>query len=178
MYWPTPTWRWMMVPPIGASTSTSGLAVARLGVFLQGRDLGIGLAEDAQAAAHGAQRDIGGIQAALRGGEVHLALLPVLQRPALGVVQIVRALLAGLRHAQLGAGGAQRGDGGDQVVLRLHELAGLDGEQRLALLHDFAGLGDDLGDAAGIGREHRRVEVVVDGDHARRCAARPRSCGS
>jgi hypothetical protein len=48
----------------------------------------------------------------------------------------------------------------------LHELAGLDGEQRCAALDQVAGPGDQLADPAGIGREHRRRGVLVDRDLA------------
>src|SRR6202012_4191502 len=58
------------------------------------------------------------------------------------------------------------GHGGDEDVLALHILARLDGEERRPGLDMIAGLRDQAGDAAGIGREDRRRGVFVDADLA------------
>ena len=72
----------------------------------------------------------------------------------------------GLRERQPRLRLLDAGDGGDQVVLALHELARLDREQRRAALDDVARLGDQAADAAGVGREDRRGGVLVDRDLA------------
>ena len=72
----------------------------------------------------------------------------------------------GLRERQPRLRLVDAGDGGDQIVLALHELARLDREQRRAALDDVARLGDQAADAAGEGREDRRGGVLVDRDLA------------
>jgi hypothetical protein len=54
----------------------------------------------------------------------------------------------------------------DEVVLRLHHVGGFDGEQRLPNGHGIAGLDEQLGHPAGVGREDRSGAVLIDGDLA------------
>jgi hypothetical protein len=93
-------------------------------------------------------------------------LLPLLQRSGIGVEQGVLALLGGLGEAQLRLGGAVGRQRRNQVVLRLRELHGFDGKQRLALPDLVAGIGHDPRHATGQGRKHRRGAVPVQGDLA------------
>ena len=59
-----------------------------------------------------------------------------------------------------------RGHRGDEIVLRLNVVGGLDHEQRLALATLIARPGQKFGDPAGIGREHRRRAIFIDRDLA------------
>src|ERR1700757_2557349 len=74
----------------------------------------------------------------------------------------MRALLGSLSHSELRAGALQIGERGDQVVLRLHELASMDDKKRSAGLDDVAEDGDDFDDPSGIMREYRRRQIVID----------------
>ena len=58
------------------------------------------------------------------------------------------------------------GHGGNEIVLRLHVVGGLDHEQRLSLGNGVARPRQQFGDPAGIGRKHRRRAVLVDRDLA------------
>ena len=142
----------------------------RLGIHLprvlERADVGVALAQDAQAVAHGGERDLGAAEVALGAGQIDLGLLPILERAGLGIVQRVLPLLVGLRQSELRARFVERGRGGDEVVLPLHELRSGNRQQRRAALDPVAGLGEELGDAAGIGREDRRGHIIVDGDLA------------
>src|SRR5262249_31290294 len=102
----------------------------------------------------------------LRRHEVGLRLLPILQRAALRVVEFVRSLFVDLRLRELRARCLEGSDRGDQVVHHLHEFGRLDGEERRARGNDITEFGDKPGDTPRIGREDRRVEVVVDRDVA------------
>ena len=88
MYWPRPTWRWVTVPPIGAVTIATGSS-CRVGALFERGDLVVALAEDAQPVAHRGERDIGAAQGVLRGRQIGLALLPILERAAIGEIQLV-----------------------------------------------------------------------------------------
>ena len=98
--------------------------------------------------------------------EVRLRLLEVLERAAADRLQFALPLLGGLRQQEPRARLLDAGDGGDEIVVALHELAGFDGEQRRAALDQVAGPGDQLADPAGEGREDRRRRVLVDRDLA------------
>ena len=71
-----------------------------------------------------------------------------------------------MREVECGPRLVHGGHRGDEIVLRLNVVGGLDHEQRLALDHAVAGPGEKPGDPDGIGREHRRRAVLVDGDLA------------
>ncbi len=119
-------------------------------------DVLVALAQDAQAVAHRGERDLGGAEIGLGGFEIGLGLFPILQRAGLGVEQVVLALLVDGRQPELRARRVEAGDRGDEVVLALHELGGVDHEQRRTALDLVPRLGEELGDAAAIGREDRR----------------------
>ena len=121
----------MTVPAIGAATIDLGADAVDL---LELGDLLVGAAEDAQPVARRGERDLGRAQVALRADQVGLRLLEVLQRAAADRQQLALALLAGLRERQPRLRLLDAGDGGDEIVLALHELARLDGEQRRAAL--------------------------------------------
>ena len=104
--------------------ATGSIAVS----LLQRIDLRVGLAQDPQPIAH---RMHGGF----RGGQIRLRLLPVLQAPALGIVERMLAGLVDARELELR-------DRRGEIVLRLHEFGGLHGGQRRALLHGVAQTGD------------------------------------
>ena len=55
---------------------------------------------------------------------------------------------------------------GAQIVLRLHEFAGVDARERRALRDLVAQIGDHARDAPRVGRIHRRGAIPVDGDLA------------
>ena len=136
----------------------------RLG--FEGGDLLVALAEDAQPVAHRGERDLVAADGVLRGRPDRSGLLPILQRAALREIELVRAFLVGLRLRELRACGLQIGKRGDQVVLRLHELACLDLEQRRPGLDMIAELGDQLDDPSGMLGKDRRSQIVVDRDIA------------
>jgi hypothetical protein len=115
-------------------------------------DLRVAVAEYAQPAVRGVQRGLGR-------GQIRLGLLPIRQRAALDVVETVLARLGQSRQPELRGSGAQ-------VIEGLRKLAGIDGGQRRALLNLVAKIGDDAGDATGIGRVHGGGAVGVDGDLA------------
>ncbi len=115
---------------------------------------------------HGLEPGLRSALIVLRLGQRVLRRLPVLQRYRLARIEIVLTLLVDLRQVQLGARAVQRAQRRDEIVQRLHGVGGLDDEQRLAALHRVAGLDQQLRHAAGIGREHRRRGVLVDGDLA------------
>ena len=75
-------------------------------------------------------------------------------------------LLCRLRHSQLRARRLQVGKRGDQVVLRLHELAGVDHKERGAGLDDVPEHGNHLNHAPGIMRKYRHRQVIIDRDTA------------
>ena len=126
----------------------------------------LGLAENAQPVARRFQRDIGGAHVVFGGVERALGLLHFLERNGLALVEQALPLVVDLGEIERRAGLVQRGRGGDEVVLRLHHVGRFDREQRLAGRYDVAGLDEQLGDAAGIGREDRRRAIFVDGDLA------------
>ena len=129
-------------------------------------DLLVGLAENAQPVARRFQRHIGGAHIVFSGVERALGLLHFLERDGLALVEQALPLVVDLREIERRAGFVQRGRGADEVVLRLHHVGGFDREQRLPRGYDLAGLDEQLGDPAGIGREDRRGAVLVDGDLA------------
>ena len=112
------------------------------------------------------QRRLGGALVILRGDEIVLRVLPVLQRHRLAGIEIVLTLLVDLRQVELRARAVQRAQRRDGVVQRLHGVGRLDDEQLLPALDDVARLDQELHDAARIGREDRRRTILVDGDLA------------
>lgn len=56
--------------------------------------------------------------------------------------------------------------GGAQIILCLHEFRSIDAGERCARLDRISQAGNDPRDPAGVGREHRRGVVGVDGDLA------------
>ena len=105
MYWPSPTLRWMIVPPIGAHTIDLGADAVGL---LELRDLLVRAAEDAQPVAHGGERDLGRAQVALRAHEIGLRLLEVLERAAADRLQVALPLLGGLRQQSAASAPSRR----------------------------------------------------------------------
>jgi hypothetical protein len=79
-----------------------------------------------------------------------LGLLPILKRAALRQIELVGAFLGCLRHGELRARGGQIGKPGDPVVLRLHKLARVDYEQRVARFYHIAEHGNHFDDPPGI----------------------------
>ena len=115
---------------------------------------------------HGLERGLRRALIVLRLGQRVLRSLPVLQRHRLAGIEIVLTLLVDLRQVELGARAVERAQRRDEIVQRLHGVGGFDHEQRLAALDRVAGLDQQLRHAAGIGREHRRRGILVDGDLA------------
>ena len=74
--------------------------------------------------------DSGHVQIVLRPDELGLRLLPVLQRARLAFVETAVAPLDDRRQVELRAGLVQRGGGGKEIILRLHDLRAVDLEQR------------------------------------------------
>ena len=93
-------------------------------------------------------------------------LLVILQRHRLALEQILGAGVLQLREIERRLGLVQAGHGGDEIVLRLHRIGGFDHEQRLPLRDGVAGLRQQPDHPAGIGREHRRRAILIDGDLA------------
>jgi hypothetical protein len=110
------------------------------------------------------QRDLVAASGVLRGNQIGLGLLPILERAALRQIQLMVAFLGGLRHGQLRARGCQIGERGDQVVLCLHELARMDHKERGAGLDNIAEHGNHPDDPPGIMRENRGRQIIVDRD--------------
>ena len=98
----------------------------------------------------------------MRGPEIGLALLPILQRAALRQIEVVRAPLVGLRLGQLSLCRARRGQRRDQIVLRLYKLAGLDRKERSSLLDHIAEPGDEADDPPRVRGKDRRRQIVVN----------------
>ena len=163
MYWPRPTLRWMIVPPIGADTMVSA---PMRSVF---SSLAISSSERprmrsrlrAAASAISAER-----MSPCAFTRSDCACSRSLSAPPLIASSSFCRFSTCLGELQPRLRLVDAGDGGDQVVLALHELARLDREQRRAALDMIAGPGDQLADAAGVGREDRRGGVVVDRDLA------------
>ena len=127
MYWPSPTLRWMIVPPIGAETIDSGpilSAFESLPISSSER------AEDAQPVAHGRQRDLGRAQVALRAHEVGLGLLEILQRAAADRQQFALALSTVLARSTLDFDFSTPATAVTRSFWPCDELGRLDGEQR------------------------------------------------
>ncbi len=128
IYWPSPTLRCMTVPAIGADDQ--GFRVHLAGGF-ERIDLGVALAEDAEPVARRGKRHLAGAEIVARAGKIALRLLPVLEGPGLGEIEIMLAPLVGLGEDKLRALLGDLRAGGDEVVLPLHELARFDrGERR------------------------------------------------
>ena len=130
----------------------------------KGGDVVVAEAENVQFVGRGLQRGLRGAQIVLRLDQRRLALLVVLERNGLAFEQILGAGVLDLREIDRGLRLVQAGHGRDVIVLRLHRIGGLDHEQRLAFDDAVAGPDQKLGDAAGIGREHRRGAVLIDRD--------------
>ena len=69
-------------------------------------------------------------------------------------------------EVELRACGLNAGNGGDEVVLRLHHIGRLEGEQQLAGFDGVSWLCRDASDTTGIRRKDRRRVVLVDRDLA------------
>ena len=95
-----------------------------------------------------------------------LALLVVLQRNGLAFEQVLGARVLDLGKIERRLRLVHAGHRGDVVVLRLHRIGGFDHEQRLPLGDVVARPHQQLGEPAGIGREHRRRAILIDRDLA------------
>ena len=84
----------------------------------------------------------------MRSGEVGLALLPILERPAFCQVQFVGALFVDFRLGKLGMRRPLSGDSGNEVVCRLDEFGRFEGEKRRAAFDLVAELGNQAGDSS------------------------------
>ena len=117
------------------------------------------LAEASSAVCDGAQIVLGLDQ---RG----LALLVVLERNGLALEQVLGARVLDLGEVERRLRLVHAGHRRNVVVLRLHRVGGFDHEQWLALGDAVARPHQQLGEPAGIGREHRRRAILVDRDLA------------
>ena len=115
-------------------------------------------------APRGFERDLGRADVVLRGDELGLRLLPVLERRRLAFVEILEPLLGDAREVELGACLVHGSDRRHEIVLRLHDIGAVDLEQRLAAFHLVADLGDQPGDAARKRRQNRGAGILVVGD--------------
>jgi hypothetical protein len=93
-----------------------------------------------------------------------LTLLPVLERTPFAIIKIVLPLFGGLRQIELSPRCVESANGGDEIILGLRELRGIDRQQRRTVCYRVAGFSIELDNTAGIGREHgcRRVVIVSD----------------
>ncbi len=128
------------------------------------RDGLIRLVENAQPRFRGRERDQSGFLIVLGAGEVGLRLLPILQRAALDVEELMRALFGGLQKIDQRRRLGDRGHGRYEIVLGLNEIGGIDLEQGLALFDIIAFTHEEGGDPPGIGWKNRRCRVGVDRD--------------
>ena len=129
---------------------------ADLAGLLECRDLFFRASEDPQAVMGRLEGGLGRTHVVLRGGEIVLRVLPVLERHRLAGIELVLTLLVDLCQLEFRARAAQRAQRRDEIVERLHGVGGFDDEQLLPAPDDLAGLHHELHDAAGIGREDRR----------------------
>ena len=151
------------MPAIGANDGGLGIDAA---LFLEGRDVLIGEAENAQFVARRLHRRLRRAHVVFGLDQGCLALLVILQRNGLALEQVLGARSLQLRQIERGLRLVHGGHRGDEIVLRLNVVGGLDHEQRLALDDAVARLGQQLGDPSRIGREHRRRAILVDRDLA------------
>ena len=109
----------------------------------------------------------GGAHVVFGGVERGLGLLHFLERDGLALVQSRRCRLS-LICARLSVERAlfNAVDAAMKSFCACTMSVGFDHEQRLADADDVAGLDEQLGDPAGIGREDRRRAIFVDGDLA------------
>ena len=84
----------------------------------------------------------------MRSGEVGLALLPILERPAFRQIQLVCPLLVNFRLGKLDTRRPVSGDSGNEVVCRLDEFGRFEGEKRRAAFDLVAELGNQAGDSS------------------------------
>src|SRR6202043_409628 len=95
-------------------------------------DVLVALAENPELIARRGECNVAAAQGVLRGGEIGLALLPILQRAAFRQIQLLRPLRVALRLGELRGGSLGSGAGGDQRIRRLPERGRLAREQRRA----------------------------------------------
>ncbi len=81
-------------------------------------------------------------------------------------IELMLSHLVGCREFKLRTRRLQRGKAADHVVFGLGQFACLNGEQRCAGRHHVTGACEHAGDAAGVGGEYRRVQIVVNGNLA------------
>ena len=134
--------------------------------MLERGDFTFAPAEDREAVARRGEAEFGGAQFVIGRGQSRLALLPVLECRPLGEVKRVFAPFLCFCERGLRTGGTEPHDGGDQLVLTLHDLGCLDRQQRRALLRKLAGLGENFDDSPGIRGKDRRHPIAVNRNFA------------
>src|SRR5207248_5609442 len=89
---------------------------ADLAGLLKRRDLFFRASKDPQAVMGRLEGGLGGTRIVLRGGEIVLRVLPVLERDRLAGIEVVLTLLVDLRQLEFRARAAQRAQRRDEIV--------------------------------------------------------------
>ncbi len=134
--------------------------------ILEGGDRLVVETQNPQPVARRFQRSLSRMHIVLRPDQRRLRLLIILQGRRLAFEQVLGALVLKLRQFELRLGLVHGSDRRDEIILALHGVGRFDDQQRLPLHHLVSGPRQQLGDPAGIGREHGSRTVLINRDLA------------